>query len=91
MGRVGVDGLAAAIPPCIRLPTKHVLHLLELHVGYGDGCWPFLLEAGLEVKGYQEVFANQQSSAEAWHTAQVLQVTPQEDGALALLATVTVH
>lgn len=58
-GGVAADGLAAAVPPCIRLPTEHVLHLLELHAGYRDGWWPFLLEAGLEVEGYQEVLANQ--------------------------------
>lgn len=34
---MGSDGLAAAVPSCVRLPTEHVLHLLELHVGYGDG------------------------------------------------------
>ncbi len=90
-GGVGADGLAAAVPSCVRLPTEHVLHLLEVHVGYGDGWWPFLLEAGLEVERHQEVLANQKSSAEARHTAQVLQVAPQEDGALALLATVTMH
>lgn len=90
-GGVGADGLAATVPPRICLPTKHVFHLLKLHFGYGDGWWPFLLEASFEVKRHQKVFANQQSSAEAWYTAQVLQVAPQEDGALALLATVSVH
>lgn len=90
-GGVGTDGLAAAVPPCVRLTADCVLHLLELHVGYGDGWWPSLLESGLLVEGHQEFLANQQSSAEAWYTAQVLQVAPQEDGALALLSTVTVH
>lgn len=36
-GGVGADGLAAAVSPCVRLTTERVLHLLELHVGYGDG------------------------------------------------------
>lgn len=91
VGGVGSDGLAAAVPSCVCLPTDHVLHLLELHVGYGDGRWAFLFEAGLKVEGNQEVLANQQSAAEAWHTAQVLQIAPQKDGALALLAAVAVH
>lgn len=84
-------GLHAAVPSCVRLPTERVFHLLELHVGHRDGRWPCLLEASLEVEGHQEVFTNQQGSAEAWHTTQVLQIAPQEDGALTLLATVTVH
>lgn len=36
-GGAGSYGLAAAVPPCIRLPTEQVLHLLEAQVGYGDG------------------------------------------------------
>lgn len=91
-GSLGLsEGLPAAVPSCVCLPTERVLHLEEVHGGHGDGWRPFLFEAGLEVEGHQEVLANQQSSAEARHAAQVLQVAPQEDGALALLATVTVH
>lgn len=87
----GSDALAAAVPPCVRLPAQPVLHLLEVHVGYGDGRRAFLLEAGLEVEGHQEVLADEEGAAEARHAAQVLQVAPQEDGALALLAAVAVH
>jgi len=88
---VGAHGLAAAVPPCVRLPTHHVLHLLELHVGHRDGRRSFLLEAGLLVEGHQKFLAYQQRSAEARPAAEVLQVAPQEDGALAFLATVTMH
>lgn len=91
-GRVGgCGGLTAAVPPSVRLPAEHVLHLLEVHVGYGDGRRACLSEAGLEVKGHQEVLADEQGSAEARHAVQVLQVTPQQDGAFALLAAVAVH
>lgn len=88
---MGSGRLAATVPPCVRLAAEHVLHLLEVHVGYGDGRWSFLLEASLQVEGHQEVLANQQSAAEAWDAAQVLQVAPQKDGALALLSAVAVH
>lgn len=87
----GVMGLAATVPPGVRLPPQRVLHLMELHAGHRDGGLPFLLEAGLEVERHQEVLADQQGSAEARHAAQVLQVAPQQDGALALLAAVAVH
>lgn len=90
-GGVGSGGLAAAVPPCVCLPADHILHLLEVQVGYGDGRWTFLLEAGLKVEGHQEVLANQQSAAEARDAAQVLQVAPQKDGALALLSAVAMH
>lgn len=86
-----ISRLAATIPPCVRLPAEHVLHLLEVHVGYGDGRGAPLLEAGLEVEGHQEILADEQRAAEARHAAQVLQVAPQQDGALALLAAVAVH
>lgn len=84
-------GLTAAVPSSVRLPAEHVLHLLEVHVGYGDGRRASLFEAGLAVEGHQEVLADEQGAAEARHTAQVLQVTPQQDGAFALLAAVAVH
>lgn len=84
-------GLAATVPPGVRLPPQRVLHLVELHARHRDGRLPFLLEAGLEVERHQEVLADEQSSAQARHAAQVLQVAPQEDGALALLAAVAVH
>lgn len=83
--------LAAAIPPCVRLPAEHVLHLLEAHVRYRDGRGASLLEAGFEVEGHQEILADEQCAAEARHAAQVLQVAPQQDGALALLAAVAVY
>lgn len=83
--------LAAAVPPRVRLPAEHVLHLLEAHVGHGDGRGAPLLEAGLEVKGHQEVLADEQRTAEARDAAQVLQVAPQQDGAFALLPAVAVH
>lgn len=83
--------LAAAVPPCVRLPAEQVLHLLEAHVGHADGRGAPLLEAGLEVEWHQEVLADEQRAAEARHAAQVLQVAPQQDGALALLAAVAVH
>lgn len=89
--RKGGDGLAAAVPPRVRLPAEHVLHLPELHVGDGDGRGALLFEAGLEVEGNQEVLADEQRAAQARHAAQVLQVAPQEDGALALLAAVAVN
>lgn len=84
-------GLTAAVSPNVHLPTEHVLHLLEVHVGYGDGRRASLFEAGLEVEGHQEVLADEQGTAEAWHALQVLQVTPQQNGAFALLAAVAVH
>lgn len=87
----GRGGLAAAVPPSVRLPAEHVLHLLEVHVGYGDGRRAPLLEAGLEVEGHQEVLADEQGTAAARYTVEVLQVTPQQDGAFALLAAVAVH
>lgn len=83
--------LAAAVPPRVRLPAEQVLHLLEAHAGHGDGRGAPLLEAGLEVERDQEVLADEQRAAEARHAAQVLQVAPQQDGALALLAAVAVH
>lgn len=87
----GGGRLTAAVPASVRLAAEHVLHLLEVHVGYGDGRRAPLLEAGLAVEGHQEVLADEQGAAEARHAAQVLQVAPQQDGALALLAAVAVH
>ena len=87
----GIEGLAATVPPGVRLPADRVLHLMELHVGHGDGWRSLLFEAGLDVERHQEVLANQQSSPEARYATQVLQIAPQDDGALALLAAVAVH
>lgn len=67
-----------------------MLHLLELHAGHRDGWRPFLFEAGFEIEGHQEVLTDEQRSPYARYAAQVLQVAPQQDGALALLATVAV-
>lgn len=87
----GRGGLTAAVPPSVRLRAEQVLHLLEMHVGYGDGRRAPLFEAGFEVEGHQEVLTDKQGTAEARNTVQVLQVTPQQDGAFALLAAVAVH
>jgi len=86
----GVGRLAAAVAPRVRLPAQRVLHLLEAHVGHGDGRGALLLEARLAVEGQQEVLADEQRSPQAGHAAQVLQVAPQQDGALALLPTLAV-
>lgn len=85
------SGLAATVSSCIRLSAEQILHFLEAQVGHRDFRRPLLLEAGLEVEGHQEVLADQQRSPETRHAAQVLQVAPQENGALALLSTVAVH
>lgn len=88
---LAINRLATAVPPGVGLPTQRVLHLLEVHVGDGDGRRPFLLEAGLAIERHQEVLADQQSPAQAWHAAQMLQVAPEDNGAFALLTAVAVH
>ena len=87
----GVGRLAAAVASRVRQPPERVLHLLEAHVGHRDGGGALLLEARLAVEGHQELLADEQRPAQARHAAQVLQVAPQQDGALALLAAVAVH
>lgn len=87
----GRCSLAATVSSCIRLPTEQILHFLKAQVGHRDFRRALLLEASLEVEGHQEVLADQQCSPEARHAAQVLQVAPQKNGALALLSTVAVH
>ncbi|KAG7265886.1 hypothetical protein CRUP_016149 [Coryphaenoides rupestris] len=66
----GVGRLAAAVASCVRLPAERVLHLLETHVGHGDGRGPLLLEARFAIEGQQEVLADEQRSPQARHAAQ---------------------
>lgn len=82
---------ASAVPSRVGQASQLVLHLVETEGSHGDGGRALVLEAGLEVEGHQEFLADEQRPTQAWQTAQVLQVAPQEHRALALLSTVPVH
>ena len=87
----GGEGLAAAVSPREGHPPQQILHLPETEVAHGDGRGALPLEASLAVEGHEELLANEQRSEQTRKAAQVLQVAPQQDGALALLPERAVH
>lgn len=67
------------------MSADRALHLDEGQGPHGDLAGALHLEAGLLVEGHQEVLAHQDGAPHAGQAAQVLQVSPHQDGALALL------
>lgn len=63
-----------------------VEHLDESEGAHCDLTGALHLEARLLVKGNQEIFTHKHSTANIGQAAEVLQVTPHQDGAFALLA-----
>lgn len=78
------DCFAVAAHVCVT--ADGVPHLRERQVGHSDGAAPQHLEARLAVEGDEEVFAHQHRSAHVGQAAEILQVTPHEDGTFALLS-----
>lgn len=74
-----------AVAPHVRVAADGVPHLCEGQVGHGDGTAPQHLEARLAVEGNEEVFAHQHRSAHVGQAAEILQVTPHQNGPFALL------
>lgn len=72
------------VAPHIRMATDGVPHLCEGQVGHGDGAVAQHLEARLAVEGNEEVFTHQHSSAHVGQAAEILQVTPHQNGPFAL-------
>jgi len=84
-------GSAAAVPAHEGMTPHGVLHLDEGQLPHRHLAGPQRLEAALLVEGHEEVFAHEQGAAGEGQAAQVLQVPPHEDGALALLPGRAVH
>lgn len=83
------DGFTVAPHVCVA--ADWVPHLREGQVGHRDGAAAQHLETGLLVEWNQDVLTHQHGSAHTGQTAQVLQVTPHQDGAFALLPEGAVH
>lgn len=74
-----------AVAAHVGVAADWVPHLCEGEVGHGDGAAAQHLEAWLAVEGDEDVFAHQHRPAHVGQAAQVLQVTPHQDGTFALL------
>lgn len=72
------------VAPHVRMAANGVPHLCEGQVGHGDGAVAQHLEAQLAVEGNEEVFTHQHSSAHVGQAAEILQVTPHQNGPFAL-------
>lgn len=68
------------------MAPDRVEHLDEGEGPHRDLTGALHLEARLLVKGNQEVFTHEHSTADIGQAAEVLQVAPHQDGAFALLA-----
>lgn len=73
------------VAPHVCMATDGVPHLCERQVGYGDGAAAQHLEARLAVERNEEVFTHQHCSANIGQAAEILQVTPHQNGSFALL------
>lgn len=72
------------------MATDGALHLGKGEGPHGDLARTLNLKARLLIKRHQEVFAHEDGAAHVGQAAQVLQVTPHQDGAFALLTEGTV-
>lgn len=68
-----------------------MLHLDERQLPHRHLTGTQCLETALLVEGHEEIFAHEEGTAGEGQAAQVLQVPPHQDGALALLAEGAVH
>lgn len=75
----------ATVAPHEGVASDRAEHLDEGQGPHGDLTGALHLEARLLVKGNQELFTHEDSSADAGQTAEVLQIAPHQDGAFALL------
>lgn len=73
------------VAPHVGVATDGVPHLCERQVGHGDGAAAQHLEARLAVERNEEVFTHQHSSANVGQAAEILQVTPHQNGSFTLL------
>lgn len=87
--RIYISALLSSTPavsPHEGVAPHRVQHLDEGEWPHSDLTGPLHLKARLLVEGNQEVFTHEDSTAHVGQATQVLQVTPHQDGAFALLA-----
>lgn len=73
------------VAPHVCVAADGVPHLCERQVGHCDGAAAQHLEARLAVERNEEIFTHQHSSANVGQAAEILQVTPHQNGSFALL------
>lgn len=91
-GRAGTrGGSAAAVPAHEGMSPHGMLHLDEGQLPHRHLAGTQHLKTALLVEGHEEIFAHEQGAPGEGQAPQVLQVSPHEDGALALLPEGAVH
>lgn len=90
-GRRGWAGGSAAVPAPGGVATQGTLELSEGQRAHGDGARAHRLEARPLVEGHQGVLAHEHGPAHGRLARQVVQVAPQQDGAVAVVPEGAVH
>lgn len=87
----GLQGSAAAVPAHEGMAPHLVLHLSEGQRAHRHLAGTQSFETALLIEGHEEMFAHEHGAPGAGQAAQVLQVSPHQDGTLALLTEGSVH
>ena len=91
MGSPGGSRSGVTVPAQGGVAPQGAVHLREGQRAHNDGTWARGMEAEPLVEGHQRVLAHERSLAHGQLASHVVQVAPEQDGALALPPEGAVH
>ena len=91
MGSPGGSRSGVTVPAQGGVAPQGAVHLREGQRAHDDGTWARGMEAEPLVEGHQRVLAHERSLAHGQLASHVVQVAPEQDGALALPPEGAVH